>query len=152
MWKAFDELEAIGLIDNKRPKIIAVQSEATSPVVNAINNGLDDTQVVDAGETIATGLNVPGGVGHFKVLEIIRESGGTAIAVTEQQIRSQLGYIYQKKGIWICPEGAATLAALEPAWELGLIEANTTVAAFNTGTFEKYLPNIREIIFENAIV
>ena len=108
----------------------------------------NDSEVVVAGETIATGLNVPGGVGHFKVLEIIRESGGAAIAVSEENIRSLIKSIYQNRGIWICPEGAATLAAIEPACESGLIKADSTVIAFNTGSFEKYLPNIRDIIFE----
>jgi len=147
MWKAFAELEAIGVIDSKRPRIIAVQSEATAPVVNAFNNGLDDSQPVNAGQTIATGLNVPGGVGHFKVLEIIRESGGAAIAVSEDEIKSQIRRIYQYNRIWICPEGAATLAAIGQACALGMIEADSTVVAFNTGPFEKYLPNIRAFLF-----
>lgn len=148
MWKAFDELEAIGVIDNRRPVIIAVQSEATAPLVNAFDNNQNDSEVVDAGVTIATGLNVPSGVGHFKVLEIIRKSGGAAIAVSEENIRSKIKSIYQNIGIWICPEGAATLAAIEPACESGLIKADSNVIAFNTGSFEKYLPNIRDIIFE----
>jgi threonine synthase len=147
MWKAFNELEAIGVIDSKRPRIIAVQSEATPPVVNAFKDGTDDSQLVNAGHTIAAGLNVPGGVGHFKVLEIIKESDGAAIAVSEENIRAQIKEIYQSRGIWICPEGAATLAALEPAYQMGLIEADSNVVAFNTGSFEKYLPNIRDIIF-----
>ena len=152
MWKAFDELEAIGVIGSKRPKIIAVQSEATAPVVNAFNDGLDDSQPVNAGQTIATGLNVPGGVGHFKVLEIIRESGGAAIAVSEEDICSEIKRIYQNNRIWICPEGAATLAAIGPVCALGMIEADSKVVAFNTGSFEKYVPNVREIIFGHAIV
>jgi threonine synthase len=147
MWKAFDELEAIGVIGSKRPKIIAVQSEATAPVVNAMQAGDDDTQLVEAGKTIATGLNVPAGVGHFRVLQIIRQSGGAAIAVSETQIKNKLREVYESNRIWICPEGAATLAALEPSCELGLIDRDSTVIAFNTGSFEKYLPNVREIIF-----
>lgn len=147
MWKAFNELEAMGVIDNKRPKIIAVQSESTPPVVNAFKVGAEDSQAVEAGKTIATGLNVPGGVGHFKVLDIIKQSGGAAIAVSEHDIRDQMKQIYQNKAIWICPEGAATLAALEPAYEMGLIKPESQVIAFNTGSFEKYLPNVREIIF-----
>jgi threonine synthase len=147
MWKAFDELEALGVIDERRPKIIAVQSEATAPVVNAYNKGLKDSEALPAGETIATGLNVPGGVGHAKVLEIIRNSDGGAIAISESRIRDEIRAIYQNKGIWICPEGAATLAALEPAVQMGLIKSGETVIAFNTGSFEKYLPDIRNTIF-----
>jgi threonine synthase len=149
MWKAFAELQAIGVIDGRRPRIIAVQSEATSPVVNAFQQGLPDTEPVSAGQTIATGLNVPGGVGHARVLEIIRESEGAAIAVSEQDISTCIRQIYDDKGIWISPEGAAALAALEPARQTGLIKAGASVIAFNTGSFEKYLPNIRNIIFAN---
>ncbi len=147
MWKAFDELQALGLIDESRPKIISVQSENTSPVVNAFNQGNKDTTPADAGETIATGLNVPGGVGHFKVLDIIKQSGGMAIAVNEQSISENLTAIYKDYGIWICPEGAATIAALEPAIEKGMINSGNKVVAFNTGSFEKYLPNVKHLIF-----
>jgi threonine synthase len=147
MWKAFDELEALGVIDSKRPKIIAVQSKATAPVVNAFKAGKIDSQLVQAGHTIATGVNVPGGVGQIKVLEIIRKSGGAAIAVSEESISSELRNMYEQTGIWICPEGAAALAALEPAWNMDLIEPGSTVVVFNTGSFEKYLPNVRNIVF-----
>lgn len=147
MWKAFDELQAMGLIGESRPKIISVQSEKTAPVVTAFNKGHKDTTPAEAGETIATGLNVPGGVGHFKVLDIINQSGGMAIAVSEDAISKNLREIYQDYGIWICPEGAATIAALEPALEHGMIKTGDKVVAFNTGSFEKYLPNVKHLIF-----
>ena len=147
MWKAFDELQALGIIDDKRPRIISVQSERTSPVVNAFKNGHSDTTPADPGETIATGLNVPGGVGHFKVLDIIKQSGGMAIAVDEESISKNVTSIYQDYRIWICPEGAATIAALKPAIENGMIKSGDKVVAFNTGSFEKYLPNVRHLIF-----
>jgi threonine synthase len=147
MWKAFDELEALGVIDDHRPKVICVQSSKTSPVVNAFNNGDNDTVAVEAGATIATGLNVPGGVGHFKVLDIIRKSGGVALAVEEALIGEQLKSVYQQFGLWIAPEGAATLAAIEQAVDRDLIKPNDRVVAFNTGSFEKYLPNVRSLIF-----
>ena len=76
MWKAWSELECLGLIDARRPKMICVQSEATQPLVRAWSSGADDTVAGEAGETLAYGVNVPGGVGHFRVLEIIRESAG----------------------------------------------------------------------------
>lgn len=147
MWKAFDELQALGLIDDRRPKVICVQAENTSPVVNAFLNNEQDTSLVAAGQTLATGLNVPGGVGHKKVLKIIRDSGGMAIAVSEKAIEENLKAIYQEYGIWICPEGAATIAALKPALENNLIKAGDKVVAFNTGSFEKYLPNVKSLIF-----
>jgi threonine synthase len=80
MWKAWDELEALGLIDGRRPRMLCVQSEVTPPLVRAFDAGADDTIVVEAGSTLSVGLNVPGGVGHFKVLQIIRASGGAAVA------------------------------------------------------------------------
>jgi len=147
MWKAFNELQALGLIDDRRPKIISVQSEKTAPVVSAYLAGAKDTTMVEPGETIATGLNVPGGVGHFKVLDIIKQSGGTAIAVDEHSIGKNLTAIYKEYGIWICPEGAATIAALDPAIEQGMIKAGDKVVAFNTGSFEKYLPNVKHLVF-----
>ena len=147
MWKAFDELQALGVINHKRPKIISVQSFATAPLVNAYECGDLDTQTVHAGNTLATGLNVPGGIGHFKVLEIIRQSGGAALAVEEHAIAEHLKYIFHHYGIWICPEGAATLAAIEPAIQNGLIKKGDKVVAFNTGSFEKYLPNVRNLVF-----
>ena len=147
MWKAFDEMEALGLIDSRRPKIISVQSASTAPVVNAYNSGAADTTAAEAGDTLAVGLNVPGGVGHFKVLDIIRQSGGMAIAVDEESISKNLSEIYKEYGIWICPEGAATIAAIEPAIENGLINKGDKVVAFNTGSFEKYLPIVKHLIF-----
>lgn len=145
MWKAFDELQALGVIDSKRPKIIAVQSEQNCPVVSAIQKNLDDTVATNGGETIATGINVPGGVGHKAVLSIIRQSNGTAIAVSEQLIAQHTQNIYQDYGIWICPEGAATIAALTQAKEQDLVKKGDKIVCFNTGSAEKYLPNIREL-------
>jgi len=149
MWKAFDELQAMGLIDERRPKIIAVQAENTAPIVQAFDENKTDTSLNKAGETIATGLNVAGGVGHFKVLEIIRQSKGDAIAVSESKIKENLLAVYQQYGIWICPEGAATIAAIEPAIERELIGPGDKVVAINTGSFEKNLPDVRELIFES---
>ena len=147
MWKAFDELEALGLIDCHRPKIISVQSESTCPIVNAFRHGDTDSTAVNAGQTLATGLNVPGGVGHFKVLDIISISGGMAIAVDEQSIGENLTRVYREIGMWICPEGAATIAALERAVDNEIIKPRDKVVAFNTGSFEKYLPNVKHLIF-----
>jgi threonine synthase len=147
MWKAFDELQALGLIDERRPKMIAVQSEATRPIVDAFQHNDLDSNPAIAGKTLATGLNVPGGIGHFKVLEIIRQSGGMAISVDENSIAQNLKAIYQDYRIWICPEGAATLAAIPKAIEHNLIRPRDKVVAFNTGSFEKYLPNVRHLVF-----
>ncbi len=146
MWKAFDELEALGLIDARRPRFIAVQSESTAPLVVAFDSGRADTTAVTPGETLATGLNVPGGVGHFQVLKILRDSGGAALSVSEKAIASTLAEVYRTRGWWICPEGAATLAALEQCVSRRLIRRGEQVVCINTCSFEKYLPNVRHLI------
>ncbi len=146
MWKAFSELECLGLIGPERPRIICVQAEATQPLVHAFDNGLDDTITATGGETLAFGLNVPGGVGHFRVLEIIRESEGAALAIPEQEINETLTSVWNEKRWWMCPEGAACLAALPRLLDNGLISKGDEVVAFNTGSLEKYLPDLRHLL------
>jgi threonine synthase len=142
MWKAFAELELLGLIDSRRPRMIAVQSTETAPIVRAFESGDLDTQSRPAGHTLAVGLNVPGGVGHFRVLEILRASGGAAIAVEESAIAEAWRTAHRDRGWRLSPEGAATLAALEPLLDRGLIRSGDRVVAVNTGAFEKYLPDV----------
>ena len=146
MWKAWDELQALGLIDAKRPRMLCVQSEATQPLVQAFESGATDTSVVAAGQTLATGLNVPGGVGHFRVLEIVRASGGVAVAVSESDISSELSRIWQETRWWISPEGAACIAALPQLLDRGSIRRGERVVAVNTGSAEKYLPALRHLL------
>ena len=146
MWKAFSDLEAMGVIGSKRPRFVCVQSENTPPVVNAFLRGEEDTTLATPGSTIATGLNVPGGVGHFKVLSIIRESGGCAVGISENSIAETLRETYRKKGWWISPEGAAAIAAIDSLAESKMIRPGDHVVVFNTGSFEKYLPNLRNLL------
>ena len=109
MWKAFNELEALGLIGSERPRMICVQSTATPVIVDAWARGAPDTGKVAAGKTLCIGLNAPGGVGHFKVLEIIRASGGSAVAVNDTQMLRALASVWRGKHWWICPEGQPAL-------------------------------------------
>jgi threonine synthase len=146
MWKAWSELESLGLIGSQRPRMICVQSDATAPLVTAFESGATDTSPATAGHTLAYGVNVPGGVGHLRVLEIIRESGGAAVAVSESDIHATLTHTWKQKGWWICPEGAACIAALPRLVEDGLIQKNDRVIAFNTGSLEKYLPDLRHLL------
>jgi len=146
MWKAFSELECLGLIGPERPKIICVQSRATAPLVHAMAQGLEDTVAGEAGSTLAYGLNVPGGVGHKRVLEIIRESGGTAVAVPEEEIHRTLSSIWDDKHWWMCPEGAACVAAIPSLLDSGMIVRGDRVIVFNTGSLEKYLPDLRHLL------
>jgi threonine synthase len=146
MWKAFSELECLGLIGPERPRIICVQAQATRPLVDAFEQGLDDTVAIDAGSTLAYGLNVPGGVGHSRVLGIIRESGGLAISVAEEDIQRTLTRTWNDKRWWICPEGAACIAAIPPLLEREMIRQGDQVVVFNTGSLEKYLPDLRHLL------
>jgi threonine synthase len=146
MWKAWDELEALGLIDGRRPRMLCVQSEQTPPLVHAFDAGADDTTVVEAGSTLSVGLNVPGGVGHFKVLQIIRASAGAAVAVSEADTATELQRVWRDKRWWISPEGAACIAAIPQLLDRGLLKRGERVVAVNTGSAEKYLPALRHLL------
>jgi threonine synthase len=147
MWKAWNELEALGVIDARRPRMVCVQSEVTAPIVEAFDKGAADSTPVAGGPTLATGLNVPGGVGHFKVLEIIRASGGCAIGVPEAETAAALSFAWQAKPWWLCTEAAACLAALPALVERRQIMPGERVVVVNTGSLEKYLgPDVRALI------
>ncbi len=146
MWKAWDELQALGLIDSRRPRMLCVQSEATAPLVRAFESGADDTTAVAAGHTLATGLNVPGGVGHFRVLQIIRASGGAALQVSEAEIAAEFSRLWRARREWISPEGAACLAALPQLLDRGLLHKGERVVAVNTGSARKYLPELQHLM------
>ncbi|MEJ2521325.1 MAG: threonine synthase [Gammaproteobacteria bacterium] len=143
MWKAFDELQALGLVDSRRPRMIAVQSDATSPLVAAFDAGAADSTAGRAGSTLATGLNVPGGLGHFRVLQILRDSGGAAVAVAEASIGPAMIAARRELGFPVSPEGAACLAALPGLAASALIRPGDDVVVVNTGAAEKYLPDVR---------
>ncbi|MFU8820280.1 MAG: threonine synthase [Gammaproteobacteria bacterium] len=149
MWKAFAELEALGVVGPERPRMIAVQSQATRPLVEAFESGAMDTHPGPAGATLAVGLNVPGGVGHFRVLEILRASGGGAFAVGEAAMRTAFGEARRALGLELCPEGAACMAVLPRLFDEALIRAGDRVVVVNTCAPEKYLPEV-EAWYEGA--
>ncbi len=146
MWKAWDELQALDLIDARRPRMICVQSEAMAPLVRAFEAGLVDTIAKPGSGTLAFGLNVPAGVGHFRVLEIIRASGGAAVGVAEADMALELNRVWRETRWWISPEGAACLAALPQLLDRGLLKRGERVVAVNTGSAEKYLPALRHLL------
>lgn len=146
MWKAFNELEALGLLGPERPRMVSVQSTETAPLVDAFEQGTSDTEPADPGSTIATGLNVAYGIGHARVLEILYESDGHAIAVPEESIAAALQRAYRDRGWWVCPEGAACLAALDPLFDQDVIQSGDDVVVFNTASLEKYLPSVRHLL------
>lgn len=146
MWKAWDELEALGLIDARRPRMLCVQSEAMAPLVRAFDASADDTVAAPGPGTLAYGLNVPAGVGHFRVLQILRASGGAAVAVAEPALAAELTRVWRETRWWISPEGAACLAALPQLLDRGLLQRGERVVVVNTGSAEKYLPAIRHLL------
>ena len=143
MWKAWDELEALGLIDSRRPRMLCVQSAECDPLVRAFDTGAADTEAKPGRGSLAFGLNVPAGVGHFRVLQIIRQSGGAAVAVEEASMMAELQRVWRDKRWWISPEGAACLAALAQLLDRRLISSGERIVVVNTGSAEKYLPDIR---------
>ena len=136
MWKGFAELETIGWIGKKRPRFISVQAEGCAPIVKAWNEGKTHAEPWQNAHTIASGLRVPQAIGDFLILEAIRESGGTAVAVTDDAIKEAMQMLPSTEGILTCPEGAATVAALEELVGNGTIKSSDQVVLFNTGGYQ----------------
>jgi threonine synthase len=144
MAKAFDELEALGLVGPERPRMVCVQAEATAPIARAFAAGEPDISPLPPGRTIATGLNVARNVGHIHVLRIIGETGGCAVTVTDEAIRATIREEWATRRFAWSPEGAATLAALPELADRRLIRPGERVVLVNTASAEKYLPTIRD--------
>ena len=138
MWKGFDELEAVGLIGSKRPRMFAVQAEGCAPMVRAFEQGEDFAERWENPATVATGIRVPKAVGDFLILRAVRESGGAAIAVSEQAILQAVKDAAHDDGFLLCPEGGAVLAAWRKALERGLIGRDERVLLFNCANGNKY--------------
>lgn len=144
MAKAFDELEAMGLVGPERPRMICVQSDQTCPITRAFEAGEADITPLPPGRTVATGLNVARNVGHIHVLSIIRATGGGALNVSDAQIRDTIRTEWRDRRFAWSPEGAATLAALPELADRGLVRPGDRVSLVNTASPEKYLPTIRD--------
>jgi threonine synthase len=140
MWKGFEELEAIGWVaGGRRPRMISVQADGCAPIVKAYAEGRDAASPVTDAHTIADGLRVPRAVGDFLMLRAIRESGGTALSVSDQSMVDGMRRLGRLEGISAAPEGGATLAALETLVANGQIGSDELVVLFNTGGALKYL-------------
>lgn len=139
MWKAFDEMEALGWIDSKRPRMVSVQSVGCAPVVKAFHAGENSAAEFPDAATVASGLRVPKAIGDFLILDALRKSNGTAVAVTDEELIRAVREIGGKEGIFCAPEGAACLPALRLMIEQNQIAENETVVIFNTGAGVKYL-------------
>ncbi|NKB34825.1 MAG: threonine synthase [Pseudomonadales bacterium] len=138
MWKAFNELEAIGWIGSKRPRMVAVQAEGCAPIVKAFEEGERHAEPWQDAATIAAGIRVPAAVGDFLILDAVRESDGFAVAVSDEAINVAHQECATKEGILLCPEGAATLAALKQELLSGRIKSDEQVMLFNCATGLKY--------------
>jgi threonine synthase len=138
MWKAFAEMEALGWIDSKRPRMVSVQPEGCAPMVRAFNEDTEFAKPWEDAHTVADGLRVPAAIGDFLILRAVRESGGTAIAVPDSEMIVGATLIGRTEGMFVCPEGGATLAAFQRLRKRGWIADTETVVLLNTGSGHKY--------------
>jgi threonine synthase len=138
MWKAFAELEAIGFIGNKRPRMVAVQAAGCAPIVRAYDAREDHAPRWENAHTIAAGIRVPQAIGDFLILRAVRESGGFAVAVGDEAITAAIEEVARTEGLLLCPEGAATYAALKQGLADGRIGRGEQAVLFNCATGLKY--------------
>ena len=138
MWKAFDELEAIGFIGSKRPRMIAVQAEGCAPIVRAFERGEDHAERWEGAATVATGIRVPKAIGDFLILRAVRDSGGAALAVREEAVLQAVEDAARDDGMLLCPEGGAVLAGWRLALKRGLVDPDETALLFNCANGNKY--------------
>ena len=139
MWKAFDEMEHMGWIDGRRPRMVTVQSSTCAPIVRAFEKGDRFADEFENAATVASGLRVPKAIGDFLILDAIRASGGTAIAVADLELVAAVKEIGAAEGIFTAPEGAACLPALRKMIADDFVTEGETVVMFNTGSGVKYL-------------
>jgi threonine synthase len=147
MWKAFAELEAIGFIGPKRPRMVAVQAAGCAPMVRAFEAGSEHAPRWEDAHTIASGIRVPQAIGDFLILRAVRESGGFAIAVEDTAISAALDEVAREEGLLMCPEGAATYAAYKQSLADGRIGRHEQALLFNCATGLKYpLPSVHRTL------
>ena len=147
MWKAFAELEAIGFVGQKRPRMIAVQAAGCAPMVRAFEAGEEHAPRWENAHTVAAGIRVPQAIGDFLILRAVRESGGFAIAVSDEAIGAALSEMAREEGFLLCPEGAATYAAYKQSLSDGRVKRTDQVVLFNCASGLKYpLPPMRRTL------
>jgi threonine synthase len=139
MWKAFDEMEALGWIGEKRPRMFAVQASGCAPIIRAFENGDATATEFPNAQTCASGLRVPKAIGDFLILRILRQSNGGAVAVDDEEMIRVTCEVGSSEGLFVAPEGAACFAALKSLLSSGKIDSGERVVIFNTGSGIKYL-------------
>jgi threonine synthase len=143
MWKAFAELEELGWIGAARPRMVSVQASGCAPIVKAFQESKLAAEPWPNGQTVASGLRVPQAVGDFLMLRAIRESKGTALSVSDEEMLAEIPRVGKAEGIFFCPEGAACVAALRRLANSGWIKPDDEVLIFNTASGLKYLDVIQ---------
>jgi len=139
MWKAFDEMEKLGWIGQKRPRMFSVQAEGCAPIVRAFEAGENSAAEFPNAHTLAAGLRVPKAIGDFLILKILRQSNGGAIAVSDEEMIRVAADVASSEGLFVAPEGAACFAALRSLLSSDKISPSERVVIFNTGSGIKYL-------------
>ncbi|MEJ7578901.1 MAG: threonine synthase [Pyrinomonadaceae bacterium] len=144
MWKAFAEMEEMGWINGRRPRMVSVQSAGCAPIVRAFEEGKRFADEFPNAQTTASGLRVPKAIGDFLILDALRESDGAAVAVTDEELMNGAGEIGRTEGLFVAPEGGSCVAALKKLIERGDVKAGERVVLFNTGAGVKYLESFVE--------
>jgi threonine synthase len=139
MWKAFDEMQQLGWIDEKRPRMVSVQAEGCAPIVRAFTAGQRFAEEFPNAATVASGIRVPKAIGDFLILDALKESGGAAIAVSDEELLDGARQLARTEGIFAAPEGGACVPALRKLLDKGLVKNSDKVVLFNTGAGVKYL-------------
>lgn len=138
MWKAFDEMEQLGWIGPERPRMVVVQAEGCAPIVRAFEQGADHATMFENAHTVAAGLRVPAAVGDFLMLDVLKESKGTAVSVTDNELLEGVRELSKLQGIYACPEGGAVWKACQKLAADGWLSADERIVLFNTGSGLKY--------------
>jgi threonine synthase len=138
MWKAFDEMEQLGWIGPARPRMVVVQAAGCAPIVRAFESGADHAELFPNASTVAAGLRVPAAVGDFLMLRSLRDSRGTAVTVTDEELLEGVRELTEHQGIQACPEGAAAWKGVEKLAREGWLDPREKMVLFNTGTGLKY--------------
>jgi len=138
MWKAFDEMQQLGWIGAERPRMVVVQAAGCAPVVRAFEAGQDQAEMVTDAHTVASGLRVPAAIGDFLMLRVLRESNGTAVIVSDEELLDGVRELARYQGIYACPEGGAVWKAALKLVETGWLKPSERIVLFNTGSGLKY--------------
>ena len=146
MWKAFGEMEELGWIGSKKPRMFVVQAEGCAPIVKAFKENQERSQECQNPQTQATGIKVPKALADFLILRIVRESKGEAVSVREEQIQDSFRLCARQEGMMFCPEGAAALAGLQKLAGQGKISPGEKVVVFNTGSAIKYPSFLKQVL------